>query len=99
VKHSIPVPEQSTSRIIEITHFSKDKKPNKLTIDAQPPSLNENGFPEEGGYFLRIGDAVFHLTEAEASHLALTLLETHRQHTLQFAKISGERRKKGEEED
>ena len=46
---------------------------------------------------MRIGDAVFHLTEAEAAHLALTLLETHRQHTLQFTKISGERRKKGEE--
>ena len=91
--------DQSTSRIIEITHFSKDKKPNKLTIDSQPPSVNENGFPEEGGYFLRIGDAVFHLSEAEAAHLALTLLEVHRQHSLQFMKIAEQRRRREREEE
>ncbi len=100
----MPVSDQSTSRIIEITHFSKDKKPNKLTIDSQPPpSLNENGFPEEGGYFLRIGgDAVFHLSEAEAAHLALTILEVHRQHSLQFMKIAEQRKRRergGEGED
>ncbi len=75
------------AKIIEITHFNKDKKPNKLTINDQPPSLNENGFPEEGGYFLRIGDAVFHLTEAEASHLALTLTAIHNEHVLQYMKL------------
>ncbi|MGC8597104.1 MAG: hypothetical protein ACP5NY_04200 [Thermocladium sp.] len=79
-----------STRILEITHFSKDKKPNRLTINDVSPRVNENGFPEEGGYFLRIGDAVFHLSEAEAAHLALTLMETHKQHLLLYRKAARE---------
>lgn len=73
-------------RIAEIVHFDASKRvSSQLVADDIPPTLNEEGFVEKGGFYLSLKDAkgtrvVLKLSDMEAVDLAERLLQTYREH-------------------
>jgi len=64
-------------RVVEFTHFTKDRRPKRFILDEVEPSLNEKGYPKGGGYIITIEDGEgrksFGLSEAEAALLLIRL--------------------------
>jgi len=64
-------------RVVEFTHFSKERRPKRLTVDEVPPEMNEKGYPSGGGFIIAIEDddgrKVFGLSEGEAALLVIRL--------------------------
>jgi hypothetical protein len=94
------------TRILELTHFGKGKKPKRLTIDEEGPTINDKNYPVEGSFIIAIDDGknrlAFKLTEAEASLIAIRLEEVVRIHSKEFMNESVRaevmrRKEKGEE--
>ncbi|MFP3220109.1 MAG: hypothetical protein RXR41_03060 [Candidatus Marsarchaeota archaeon] len=73
-------------RIAEIVHFDSSKKvSSQLVADDIPPTINEQGFVERGGFYFSLKDAkgtrvVLKLSDMEAVDLAERLLQTYREH-------------------
>lgn len=64
-------------RVVEFTHFTRDRRPKRLTVDEFEPTLNDKGYPSEGSFILSIDDGEgrksFGLSEAEAALLVIRL--------------------------
>ncbi|MDP7975026.1 MAG: hypothetical protein ACP5UI_01145 [Thermoprotei archaeon] len=85
-------------KVAEVVHFDANKRiSSQLTADDIPPSLNEGGFVERGGFYISLKDAkgtrvVLKLSDMEAVDLAERLLEAYRQHVAQEYELSRRRR-------
>lgn len=64
-------------RVVEFVHFTKDRKPKRFILDEVEPTLNDKGYPKEGGYIATIEDSEgrksFGFSEAEAALLLIRL--------------------------
>lgn len=86
-------------RIVDIAHFDKDsKKPLTIKIDEFEPTIDEKGWPQEGGFYIAIQDrndtrTVIRISDREAVDLANRLLEVYRDHVRKFVELSRQSRK------
>ena len=79
-------------RVISIVHFYKDKdKGSKLVVDEYGPEVNDDGFVDEGYFYVSISKGEqrlsMKLSEAEAALLAVRLMAAVRAHATQFMDV------------
>ena len=89
-------------RVVEFTHFSRDRRPRRLVVEEFEPEVGDKGYPKEGNYLVVIEDdegrKAFGLTEAEAALLAFRLNAILLSHSNDYMNLWGMvKRRKGDE--
>lgn len=62
------------ARISEIVHFFEQKISSVLTVDEFPPSIKQDRFVREGGFYLRIADGEGNSQTIKLSDTEMTTL-------------------------